>query len=99
QLVELDGSRKFIAEINFEGLNITKPFVDIEYSNFDILPCIEEVAEAATSAFRLFNPPRISFVAVPGLTGYQSDLTIYAAHLGELKARPLPPNFERVTLR
>ena len=98
KLIELDGSRKFIAEINFEGLNITKPFVDIEYSNFDVLQSIDEVADAATSSYRIFSPARISFVGVPGLAAYQSDLTVYAALLGDLKALPAPPNFERVTL-
>jgi len=103
RLLDVDGL-SLLAGIRFLGGDLGRPFVGVLYQSTPLLEGAQLTALLRTlkDEFAVFNPKQAHFYRashLPSFLGVQGDKRFLAAPLRELKRRPLPDAFARISLQ
>ncbi|GGM06743.1 hypothetical protein GCM10010841_13760 [Deinococcus aerophilus] len=79
--------------IRFEGMDVSKPFVDVSVASRRVsVEDLAALAEAARRGYAAFRPPRLRFwSAGTTLSGLRPDMRVLAAPLSELSGGAVGP--------
>ncbi len=108
RVLDVPGLGTALVGIRFRGLDLARPFVTVA-AHTASLPGARGLREAAAflhGQYAAFSPKHVRVFVPAGVAvelealppGSHWDVHLLAAPLAELRARPFPPRFERVTL-
>lgn len=107
QVLKLDDHRKIMTSIRFKGLNISNPFVEILHFNFkpNFKEDLEDLQKAILLKYDEFKPKSIRVFCSPEIfttfdidVNTSCDFRFVAALISDIKSKPKPLNYEKVSL-
>ncbi|GAA0521613.1 hypothetical protein [Deinococcus depolymerans] len=91
--VPAGGDLHAMLSIRFEGLDVTKPFVDVSVTSRPVTRADLPALAAAARVYAAFHPPRLRFWSAAPMTDWADlnpDRRVLAAPVGDLRGHPVP---------
>ncbi|GGN30399.1 hypothetical protein [Deinococcus daejeonensis] len=88
--------------IRFEGLDVTKPFVDVSVTSRPVTRADLPALADAARAYAAFHSPRLRFWSAAPMTDWADldpDRRVLAAPVGDLRGHPVPDDLTLVPTR